>query len=122
MPKARTRRKTPPLEISAEATRWLEMALATVNAPRPTPISAAALLLCLQSSTRDPRWASHIEAFLTEVSADVLHHLVLDGAFGFTDLKRAKDTWIAEGKNDAWIEEMAGFEVGRNAGGRPSHP
>ena len=122
MSQGSTRRKTPSLETKNKAARWFAMALATVNAPRPVSISPAILLSCLRSRTPDPRWAPHVEAFLTEVSTDVLHHLVLDGAFNFTDLKRAKVSWGVEGKNDAWIEEMAGFEVGRNAGSHHPHP
>lgn len=106
--------------ITDEAARWLAMALASVNAPRPTPISPDTLLACLRSSTPDPRWVPHVESFLTEVSSNVLHHLVLDGAFDFTELKRAKDAWRIEGKNDAWIEEMAGFEMVGHA--RSGHP
>lgn len=100
--------------------RWFQMALATVNAPRPHAITSAVLLDCLNAERPDPKWAPHVEAFLTEVSSDILHHLVLAGAFDFTTLKVARNVWGGEGQNDGWIDEMAGFEVGRHTPRRPA--
>lgn len=90
----------------------LGLALGTVNAPRPRPIDARTLLSCLRGANVERIWRPHVEAFLTELSVDLIHDLVLAGVVTFEELDRARRIWrIQNGRNIDWIAEMADLEL-----------
>jgi hypothetical protein len=90
--------------------------LATINAPRPYPLSAAELVHCLVTARPDPKWLPHVEAFFDEVSEEAIHDIVLTGVVSFEDLHRAARNWrVTDGRNVAWINEMADLRLARPA-------
>jgi hypothetical protein len=90
--------------------------LATINAPRPYPISSRELVHCLVTDHPDPRWRPHIEAFFDEVSEEAIHDIVLAGVVSFEDLMRAARNWrVTDGRNVDWINEMADLRLARPA-------
>ncbi|MPZ24485.1 MAG: hypothetical protein GEU28_13345 [Dehalococcoidia bacterium] len=101
---------------AAAAERPIRSVLATVNAPRPYPISAGELVHCLVTDHPDPKWRPHVEAFFDEVSAEAIHDIVLAGVVSFEDLYRAARNWRAtDGRNVGWINEMADLRLARPA-------
>ena len=101
---------------AGEAERKVASILATINAPRPQPIDAKALVHCLTTSRPERRWRPHIEAFFDEVAAEAIHDLVLAGIVTFEDLYRAARTWrVTNGSNVPWIREMADLRLARAA-------
>ena len=96
--------------------KHLALALKTVNAPRPHPLTGEDLLRNLGCDRPDPRFAPHMAAFFTELSAETLHWLVLTGVCSFEQLNRAQVIWRQlRGPHHEWIREMAEFSVARNA-------
>jgi hypothetical protein len=90
----------------------LGLALGTINAPRPRQIDAKTLLNCIRGTNVDRIWRPHVEAFVTELSADLIYDLVLAGVFTFEELDRARRIWrIQDGRNIDWIAEMADLEL-----------
>src|SRR3546814_18985800 len=57
---------------AAAAEKPIRSVLATINAPRPYPISAAELVHCLVTDRPDPKWRPHVEAFFDEVSEEAI--------------------------------------------------
>lgn len=101
---------------AGEAEREIDFVLATINAPRPQPIDAKALVHCLTTSRPERRWRPHIEAFFDEVSPEAIHDLVLARIITFEDLYRAARTWRAtDGNNVPWIKEIADLRLARAA-------
>jgi hypothetical protein len=95
---------------------YVAFVLNTINAPRPTPIDADTLLDCLLAVAPPPKWRPHLEALLTEVSAEALHRLVLIGFCQFEDLRRAASALrVPKNERRDWIDEMAAFTVARDA-------
>lgn len=92
----------------------LRAVLATVNAPRPTPLSSRELVHCLLTDRPDPKWRPHVEAFFDEVAAEAIHDIVLTGVVSFEDLMRAARIWrVTHGNNVEWINEMADLKLAR---------
>ena len=101
---------------AAMAEKPLRAVLATVNAPRPYPISPSELVHCLVTDDPEPRWHPHIEAFFDEVAEEAIHDIVLAGVVSFEDLMRAARTWrVTDGRNVGWINEMADLRLARPA-------
>ena len=98
----------------------LDLVLGTINAPRPRAIDAPTLLACLLTPAPRAEWQAHVAAVFGEVSPDALHELVLAGVFTFEDLNRAARDWrIRDGRNLAWISEMAELGLARPAADDP---
>ncbi len=92
----------------------LRALLATVNAPRPLPMTSRDLVHCLLTDQPDPKWRTHVEAFFDEVSEEAIHDIVLAGVVSFEDLMRAARTWrVTHGRNVGWINEMADLKLMR---------
>lgn len=90
----------------------LGLALGTINAPRPRQIDAKTLFDCIRGTNVDRIWRPHVEAFLAELSADLIYDLVLAGVFTFEELDRARRIWrIQDARNIGWIAEMADLEL-----------
>lgn len=108
---------------AAQAKPVVDLVLATVNAPRPQDMDARTLVHCLSTPLPEPQWFPHVEALFDEVSAEALHDLVLAGVVDFEDLYRASRTWrITDGRNLAWIKEMADLGLERPVGRHdPAH-
>ncbi|HEY9539476.1 MAG TPA: hypothetical protein VIS03_17920 [Kiloniellaceae bacterium] len=101
---------------AAAAEKPIRSVLATINAPRPYPISAAELVHCLVTDRPDPKWRPHVEAFFDEVSEEAIHDIVLTGVVSFEDLHRAARNWrVIDGRNVDWINEMADLRLARPA-------
>jgi len=97
---------------AAAAEKPLRAVLATVNAPRPYPISSKELVHCLLTDRPDPRWRPHVEAFFDEVAEEAIHDIVLAGVISFEDLMRAARTWrMTDGRKVGWINEMADLRL-----------
>lgn len=98
------------------ASRRLELALSTINAPLPQPIAPDMLVRCINSGVVAPQWRVHVASFFNDVSIEVIHDLVLAGVFEFTSLERAARLWGAtDGRSFPWIREMAELSLGRPA-------
>lgn len=101
---------------AARNNSWLDLALGTINAPRPIAIDAETLLDCLLADRPHPTWQPHLDAFFTELSVDLLHHLVLTGYCSFDDLRRAQSIWGPfRGDHHDWIDDMAHLSLEHNA-------
>jgi len=101
---------------ASEAERQIRFILATINAPRPSPIDAKSFVHCLTTGQPETRWLPHIEAFFDEVSAEAIHDLVLAGVVSFEDLYRAARSWgVTDARNVGWIKEMADFRLAKIA-------
>lgn len=97
---------------AAAAEQQIRFILATINAPRPTPIDARTFVHCLTTDHPDAMWRPHIEAFFDEVAVEAIHDLVLAGVVSFEDLYRAARNWrVTHGGNVAWIKEMADLRL-----------
>jgi hypothetical protein len=102
--------------MAAAAERSIRSVLATVNAPRPYPISSRELVHCLLTDDPKSRWFPHVEALFDEVSEEEIHDIVLAGVISFEDLMRAARTWrVTDGRNVDWINEMADLRLARPA-------
>src|SRR3546814_5826687 len=98
------RRLQDALRKATAAEKPIRSVLATINAPRPYPISAGELVHCLVTDRPDPKWRPHVEAFFDEVSEEAIHDVVLTGAISFEDLHRAARNWrVTDGRNVDWI-------------------
>jgi len=85
----------------------LRRALTTINAPRPRPIDAPALLQALISPGQ-VQWRPHVEAFFSEVAPETLHDIVLGGIVDFPLLAASQGLWkLEQGPHADWIQEMA---------------
>src|SRR3546814_756492 len=76
---------------AAAAEKPIRSVLATINAPRPYPISAAELVRCLVTDRPDPKWRPHVEAFFDEVSDEAIHDLVLPGVVRFQRTEEGRE-------------------------------
>ena len=104
------------LKNARTAEHQMNLALGTINAPRPQPIDAQTLAHCLLTHKPDERWRAHIEAFFDELAPEVIHDLVLAKVLTFEDLYRAARNWgVRDAANIAWIKEMADLRLARSA-------
>jgi hypothetical protein len=102
--------------LASKNNAWLNLALGTLNAPRPLAIDADILLDCLLAERAESIWRPHLEAFFTELSVELLHRLVLEGICSFEDLRRAQRVWGPfRGERYDWIDDMAGLALERDA-------
>lgn len=121
--KARGRALRAKFRAAQHAASTLELLLGTVNAPRPQTIDAPTLLACLLAPAPDAQWRAHVAAVFDEVSPDTLHDLVLAGVIEFEDLNRAARDWrIRDGRNLAWIAEMAELSLARPSARHAADP
>ena len=111
------------VQSDARVRSLLDLALGTVNAPRPRAIDAEKLIGCVGGMDLDPAWRPHVEAFLTETSIELIHDLVLAGVFTFEELDRARRIWrVQDGRNIDWVREMADLELAGLAARRSADP
>ncbi len=99
--------------------KHVDLALSTMNAPRPRWIDVETFVRCLYALEPDKTWLPHMQAFFEEVSMGAIHDIVLAGIVDFETLYRAARIWgVVEitwmegyGSVVPWIREMADLKI-----------
>jgi hypothetical protein len=90
----------------------VDLALGTVNAPRPCEIDAASLLVTLQGGPEREQWRMHLLGFFEEVPLPIIARVIseagLDPASVLQTLRELRSLGVEAGDVEAWLVEQAG--------------
>jgi len=95
----------------------LDSAILHINVSTANKIDKETFVSCIKGPMLDEVWSYHVHTFFLETDISIMHNLVLDEFFSFSELFKAHKKWdpqgIAKSKTTEWVEEMFYLSIGR---------